>query len=1114
MSPFEHTDLTPLSLLADYLDAEPRPSFVSHLSDSKADLLLDYANLALRSHAFTYNRVKNGHGQRNSAPPELVSQLAGDENQRIAPQVGWTVSFNGIRWSPTIVGGRWVVMTTTDEVSLLDELKSPEPANGQSDTIEHTNHNSPPGDVSLGAVYPQGYLGDLEHLEWLRQFDWTSSSCGPIETWPDELRQACEMALAMPDPVCIMWGSDLTLIYNKPWSAIAGERHPRALGRPYVENWREVHSVYVKLFGTMKHTGQSAKQESVSRILTRNGYPEQIYANLTFAPLLAKNRSVVGIWVATHETTRQVLSEKRIRILTDLGNDLAHLTALPDLWTSLVNMLERCKDDFEFAAVYGTDSLLDKSTKIALHAVMGMSESGDRHPDLDAAIRTALTTGAATWLSTASNNLSEGLAEYFRTHGVQGACREFILQPVRCNIDDDIVAVILVGIYPFRKYDQDLQSFMQLLTRQVESSTTVIRNLEKEKARLEHEFITKMDKRFWNFAEKAPIGIYTYDQEGSMTYCNKAFEDLVGAPRAALSRPMGWTGVVHPDSLEHINSIWEKLVEKQEYPATFDVQFTKAWAPRGKDQFLDRTWCLANSYPEITDQGEVKGVIGCAMDVSSLKWAESIQSERLSEALELKRQQGTFFDVMSHELRNPLGAIIHSAYELLDQLTEFNAAPGPKDDELLKNLLEMATTIVYCGNHQKRILDDVLTLSKLDSKLIQIFPISTNPAKLLKEVVAIFSAELRNSGIGLEIKLGAGYRMLDIDAVMIDPHRVTQVIVNLLSNAIKFIKDEPQRNISLSVDAFMTDQEQDPRVRYVSSGTYHRDPTSDVEWGVGTPFYLSFSVQDTGLGMTEEESNRLFKQFSQASPRTHAQYGGSGLGLFISRELTELHGGRIGLWSERGAGSLFSFYVKARLDITRQTIGSPIIKAASYPRIQELNLSTPTFEDPTKGSLISSQELPNAREPPASSDTGAAIKRVLLVEDNIINQRLLKKLLIKHNYDVTVANNGQEALEMVQGSKWNTTLQGADRPQLDIVLSDIEMPIMDGKACIRRIRQLQREGMLQQDIPVLAVTGNAQREKVQEFQDCGFDAVITKPYDIPKLLRIIHEYSTKYDSFS
>ncbi|KAK6074608.1 histidine kinase hhk13p [Seiridium cupressi] len=862
-------------------------------------------------------------------------------------------------------------MTTTDEVSLLDELKSPEPANGQSDTIEHTNHNSPPGDVSLGAVYPQGYLGDLEHLEWLRQFDWTSSSCGPIETWPDELRQAC------------------------------------------------------------------------------------IYANLTFAPLLAKNRSVVGIWVATHETTRQVLSEKRIRILTDLGNDLAHLTALPDLWTSLVNMLERCKNDFEFAAVYGTDSLLDKSTKIALHAVMGMSESGDRHPDLDAAIRTALTTGAATWLSTASNNLSEGLAEYFRTHGVQGACREYILQPVRCNIDDDIVAVILVGIYPFREYDHDLQSFMQLLTRQVESSTTVIRNLEKEKARLEHEFITKMDKMFWNSAEKAPIGIYTYDQEGSMTYCNKAFEDLVGAPRAALSRPMGWTGVVHPDSLEHINSIWEKLVEKQEYPATFDVQFTKAWAPRGKDQFLDRTWCLANSYPEITDQGEVKGVIGCAMDVSSLKWAESIQSERLSEALELKRQQGTFFDVMSHELRNPL-----------------------------------------------------------DSKLIQIFPISTNPAKLLKEVVAIFSAELRNSGIGLEIKLGAGYRMLDIDAVMIDPHRVTQVIVNLLSNAIKFIKDEPQRNISLSVDAFMTDQEQDPRVRYVSSGTYHRDPTSDVEWGVGTPFYLSFSVQDTGLGMTEEESNRLFKQFSQASPRTHAQYGGSGLGLFISRELTELHGGRIGLWSERGAGSLFSFYVKARLDITRQTIGSPIIKAASYPRIQELNLSTPTLEDPTKGSLISSQELPNTREPSASSATGASIKRVLLVEDNIINQRLLKKLLIKHNYDVTVANNGQEALEMVQGSKWHTTLQSADRPQLDIVLSDIEMPIMDGKACIRRIRQLQREGMLQQDIPVLAVTGNAQREKVQEFQDCGFDAVITKPYDIPKLLRIIHEYSTKYDSLS
>ncbi|KAH6654916.1 hypothetical protein BKA67DRAFT_516759 [Truncatella angustata] len=988
-----------------------------------------------------------------------------------------------------------------------------------SKTTEQTSRIGPDKHTSLGSVRPHGHLGDIEYLKWVRRHDWASTSCGPIETWTDDLRQAYQLALASPDPTCLLWGSDYTMLYNKPYSIMIEGRHPKALGRPMVENWPEVFPVYKKLFWITRQTGQPIQHENISRIWARGGYPEQIYANLTFLPILDKNESVAGLWVYVHETTRQVILEKRIMNLADMSNRLAHSTALSDIWTSLMAVLDECKDDIYFAAAYevklsvGTSA----SARLNLEITHGMADRLGSHPELDAAIHRTMTTGVTTLLSMTDGSLSEALRAYLQEHGVRGPCREVVIQALRCNLDGAVVAVLITGINPMRKFNEDLQSFIQLLARQLESSITNIMNMAKEKARLEHEFATKMNKRFWHFSEKAPIGIYTYDREGIMTYYNKAFEDLTGVSQEAIARPMGWTDVVHPDCLDRVISVWEKVVnDDSDCPPSFDVQFKRPWAPRGRHESLDRTWCLATSYPEISEEGEVTGVIGCVVDVSSLKWAESIQSERLSEALEIRRQQENFFDVTSHELRNPLSAIIHSACELVDQLTKLSTRPlvSLEATSQIDYLIEMATTIIYCGNHQKRILDDVLTLSKLDSNLLQIFPISTNPAKLVTEVVAIFSSELRTSEIDLEVHLGDDYRRLGVETVLLDPHRITQVMVNLLSNAIKFLKSESQRHIRLSVDASLVGQEQDPHVRYVPSRTGYCDPTNNAEWGAGEPLYVSFSVQDTGPGMTQQEASRLFKQFSQASPRTHAKYGGSGLGLFISRELTEMHGGRIGLSTEQGHGSIFSFHVKTRRDVSCQTSEIPILDKMSLPPIQHLKVATPPLESHGQLEIITIHEqleqLAKADPllPPPSLILERVVKKLLIVEDNLINQRLLEKLFIKHGYEVAVANDGEEALAIIMGSAWNCSLARPAQPRFDLVLSDIEMPIMDGKTCVRRIRQLQQEGMLHAHIPVLAVTGNAQMEKVKEAQECGFDAVVTKPYVISELLKVVHEHSS------
>lgn len=378
--------------------------------------------------------------------------------------------------------------------------------------------------------------------------------------------------------------------------------------------------------------------------------------------------------------------------------------------------------------------------------------------------------------------------------------------------------------------------------------------------------------------------------------------------------------------------------------------------------------------------------------------------------------------------------------------------------------------------------------------------------------MGIFYSELRASGIQLDLKIGERYRQLGLGLVNLDPHRVTQIIINLISNAIKFTKTGPERFLHLVLDASLTDltEECQEGFRFVPSGVQYQDPTRRPEWGDGEEVFLTVSIQDTGPGITQDEIGRLFNRFSQASPRTHTQYGGSGLGLFISRELTEMHGGRIGLSSKPGSGSLFKFVVK-----TRRSTSTPVSMPDSMEKSPSRNLRLIPFRTPPARENEHTKPVRDrisiSRE--SGSEPSPSISRkILIVEDNVINQRLLQKLVLKRGYEAVVAANGEEALALIVASTWSTVnTSGADKLRMDIILCDVEMPIMDGKTCVRRIRQLQKEGLLHQHIPVIAVTGNARNEQVEEARQCGFDAVLTKPYQAAELFNVVERHLSGND---
>jgi CheY-like chemotaxis protein len=211
------------------------------------------------------------------------------------------------------------------------------------------------------------------------------------------------------------------------------------------------------------------------------------------------------------------------------------------------------------------------------------------------------------------------------------------------------------------------------------------------------------------------------------------------------------------------------------------------------------------------------------------------------------------------------------------------------------------------------------------------------------------------------------------------------------------------------------------------------DVMTKPDCGNGSPVYLMFAVQDSGRGLTDSEKDILFRRFSQASPRTHVQYGGSGLGLFISRELTERQGGQIGVSSVAGKGSTFAFFVKGRQAEGAGTTSEASAATAIVTQRSEDTVMRGTGATPTRPRKHTLTEM-NAVDIP-----------VLIVEDNLVNRRVLKKQLTRLGFPILEAGHGVEALEILRASKYWSSNAGTGT-EIAVIACDWEMPYVLTKA--------------------------------------------------------------------
>ncbi|KAK4137041.1 hypothetical protein BT67DRAFT_454716 [Trichocladium antarcticum] len=686
-------------------------------------------------------------------------------------------------------------------------------------------------------------------------------------------------------------------------------------------------------------------------------------------------------------------------------------------------------------------------------------------------------------------------------------------------------------------------------------------------------------------AEYATVGMYDMDLEGRLLGANDVFFELCGLqkvdPAEVEVRP--WELCVCKEDYSLLPNKVEKMV-LEDRVQNVEVRLNTTWtADDGSGHKVVVPRCVnATLMPVRTPEGVIQSFTGCLSDVSLQKWQLDWEKERKEEALESKRQQENFIDMTSHEMRNPLSAIVHCADAITATLSRVEELLGngthgrgggtsvdskgmpelgkdgtslvaaTDDDiwraevrELIESSIDNAETIVSCAQHQKRIVDDILTMSKLDSNLLAITPITVDPIKMVQEALKMFEVEARRVDINLSMIVDPCYRELGIKYLDFDPSRLKQVLINLLTNALKFTKTGPTRNVSVTTSATLSrPTEATSKVKFIplpenGSEGYN----APVFCSRANPVFLIFEVKDTGEGLSEEEKNSLFKRFVQASSRTHVKYGGSGLGLFISRRLTELQNGAIGVASQPGVGSTFAFYIEAYLP-SEASLRAAEASAASaeaalsamrvtpVPSVGNANSdndglrmggnrvfsssnsarSDGTATTATSGgaSGLSSNATPMATPdseigaPPPTVPT-PPINGVMVVEDNLINQQITRRGLLNMGFTVDVANHGIECLDKLRGTDRfaaASPARGGPPPfPLSVILMDIEMPVQDGLTCTRHIRELERAGRIRGGrIPIIAVSANARMEQILEAKDAGCDDVLVKPYRMPELL--------------
>ncbi|KAF1917679.1 putative histidine kinase HHK11p [Ampelomyces quisqualis] len=1157
----------------------------------------------------------------------------GDEND--FARRGNAYMFDGLIWTAVVVEGHKIVSGLHASL-LWPEIGprkhhqnhvQPQhmPVQGRAPTVPPDPSPQPTASgytpPSLGTTYgpfdvtlpepPESILS--EHIKHFRAVDWANTPLGAMPSWPPELRTTVNMCLNDIHPCMVFWGDDVIMIYNAAYVQLIGVMHPYAMGCSAREVASDYWPTFQPLIDRINITGQSVCDNEVPIFIDRLGFLEETYWTFQFIPIIDGKGLIAGYYHPLFETTKNSLLERRVSSLVELGTKTAKARTLPSYWDLATDTLKLNAKDVPFALLYAVDSQhgsdvgsvsspgsLPPIETYLLKGSIGVERDHAIAPScidvqqgahiLQPFFTQAIKSKKATIINLEELALSDADLQSIDWKGYGEPCRTIVVCPLALTTGDQVEGFLVLGTNPRRPFDETYQQFVHVMLRLLATSLASVVLFEEEvrqnekaigqASAMQEQLLTELqtkEKRFQRFAERADVAIFIMDASGKYTYRNQRWYDIFEVAATDDDVMSAWLKIAFPEDIAKCEGVFARLVMHKE-AVSFELRTKMPWLPppdvsRPESESVEHfRWILCSAYPELGANGELVEIVGNVTDISKQKWAEDIQKIRTDSALEAKQHLEHFIDTTSHEMRNPLSAIMQSADGILAAYNFDNDTHSPPSPfawySFLEQTIDAAQTIAQCTQHMRHIVDDILTISKLDSGLLVITPVDAQPESLVKHAVKMFEAEAKASYVELSFTIDQSYRDMELSFVSLDPTRLLQILINLLTNAIKFTRLEKTRRVSIVLSAsMMMPKSSAEGIQFIEEKLVEEDRHLKDDWKQAEDIvFLQFNITDTGRGLSEDERASLFTRFSQASPRTHIHYGGSGLGLFISRRLTELQGGAIGLSSEPKKGSTFSFYIKARrvkpamrrkgsslsilpedirhrpgTPLTHMPRPSPPIRIPSYltddgnsaqppsprllrqPPYQRRPPATSTGCSPDHAELSALQDIAEAKTTTSTSKP----MHVLVVEDNLVNQRVLAKQLRNLGCIVSVANHGREAVEFMERTvRWNRAATSAqpiacrysyhipctepppmshcEEPEipieLHVVLMDWEMPTMNGLEAVTQIRLLEQSGALKGRLPVICVTANVRQQQIQKAMEAGMDDVVGKPFRVAELM--------------
>ena len=504
-----------------------------------------------------------------------------------------------------------------------------------------------------------------------------------------------------------------------------------------------------------------------------------------------------------------------------------------------------------------------------------------------------------------------------------------------------------------------------------------------KKRQIAEQAIATSEEKYRGIIENMELGMLETDSEGKVTKVYEQFSNITGYSAEDLLGKKSMDVLV--EKADKPKAILELESRNQKNGNVYEL------AVNCKDG--STKWMLVSGAPVYGDNGEVTGTVGIHFDITKRKETENELIAAREDAEKLLRIRDQFLANVSHEIRTPMNAVIGMTNLL-------------QDSDINSEQSEYLNAIDVSAKGLLVIINDILDMSKINSGKFSIESIDFNLDHVLKNLMAGLQIKAEEKGIYLQCSRDPRISRF----LKGDPTRLNQVLINLCSNAIKFTDTG---GVTIEIKYLGTSNSKDK---------------------------IEFRIIDTGKGIAPEKLNTIFDSFSQEDDTITRNYGGTGLGLTISKQIIGFFESDLKVQSTLGMGSEFHF----------------------------------TLELPHGGQVMKSESV--------SANKDLSNTKILLVEDNVINQLLATKLLGKWKAEVFVANNGFEALDWLE------------KDGFDVVLMDMQMPGMGGVECTQIIR-----GDRKLELPIIALTANAVKGEKDKCIDAGMNDYVSKPFDPDEL---------------